>query len=228
MALKVEVPPPTSAKPVQVELCGVQWLLERRSDGVRCVATDGGVLWEGMIGLPGERVRLELEARPVQDPIELTLTSEVVLASGGRVRGWVTLPLELRLLACGAVGGTQELVALGDGELRTGWREEDGYYHPYQSALHRAPRREWSGRSRVVWVRMFLENRGETSVRPDRCRLDLSGHAMWLLRGLPLGPRVNWRFGDRDELRVLPLPGLDAGSSSILAPNFRRTGETAS
>ncbi len=223
MALSANVPLPAWARPVRCQLCGVQWVLERRADGVHCVASDGAVLWEGMLGLPENDAELTLEVMPPRYPIELELESHIVLAPGGEVRGWIAVPLETRLLWSGA-GAVDELVRLEPPGLRVGWRDGEGYHHPLVARLSKAPRAERG--ERCLWLRAYFSNRGPETVRPQRCRLSLASIRLRRMRGVVVGPRVTWVFGIRGGVRVTELPGWKR--PQILQPDFRRLGETAS
>lgn len=227
MVLTLDVPVPSSAASCQAELCGVQWLLERRRDGVRCVAMDGEVLWEALLGLPEGRSLLRIRATVPRHPLEVELASETVLAPDGRVSGWIDAPLEFVLSVVDTSDETQEqeLHVLEDKQLRTAWREQEGYHHPWRVALRRKPRKD----ARRMWLRMSIKNLGREPWRPQRCRLLLYGQELRALRDLVLGPRVAWTSAADESVRLLPLPGSgSADRARVLQPLFRRLGGTAS
>ena len=228
MACTIEIPLPGRNAPARVELCGMRWLLERRSNGIFCVAMDETLRFEGWIGLPEEdglRARLELLAP--QHPIELSLASEIVLAPQSVLAGWVPVPLNQRLLVQGSFGELC-LVMLEHPDLRIGWREGEGYHHAQRETFR--AELEPRGRDRgKLWLRFALDNAASsvdksvaTVIRPKRCRLPLTNCDILSEHGLAIGPRVHWSFGERGRVE------LEAPSASILAPAFRRAEGSAS
>ena len=218
MSFSVEVPLPSRSESSKVELCGVQWIFERRADGLHAVAHDGRLLFEGMLGVPEGDAALVVEAIPPRHPVEFHLASDVVLAPGGAVRGWIALPLDLRLCF-----GQDELVHLEHEGLRLGWRERGGYHFVQESTLHKAPRLGTDARR--LWLRVSFVNQDRNVVRPSRSRLDLSRSEVLGLRGFAVGPRVDWILGPVGGVHLRRLPRLGGSREGPEPVPFHESGE---
>ena len=210
---------PSQTEPLRKDFCGVQWLLERGVAGVNCVAIDGGILFEGLLGLPEEGGRLRFEATALRHPVELSLEKELALAPGGQLRGYVDVPLELRLLYVSAAEsegldirdtqeGGQELVLLREPKLRLGWGERHGYYHPWRSTFRQLPSSEEGRVARTLWLRMRINNPSKRVQKAKHCRLELGGNTAQILRGMAFGPALDWSLGPGGRVRYRELPEL--------------------
>jgi len=221
MGFRLDAPVPSVGRPVRLELLGVQWLFERRAEGVACVAVEESLAYEGLLGLPEDGL-LRIEPVLPRHALEVRITSNLVLAPGSRVKGWLALPVEQRISFVDG-DGAQQLLVLEESRLRTGWRDGSGYYHPWTSGFHLQPRKDLGRRA---WVRTFIRNRAADVIEADLCRLALGDLDVEVLRGLAIGPGVHWSFGIGGGVRVRPVPRFSG--SPVLRAGFPRFGEVAS
>jgi hypothetical protein len=207
VALSVDLPVPVRGV-AQVRLLDFEWTLEARPDGLRCMAVADRVRFDGWLGVPAGTACLHVSALPPRFRVEVELESDLVLVPGGAIRGWFDVPLRQRLWMRGGNGAEHELCVVEDPELRTGWREGEGYYHPWRSA--------WTSRPGVppvparLWLRARAVNMGPAVARPRQLRLDLAGRELHLLRGLAIGPGIVWRLGREEEVELRRLPRIAA------------------
>lgn len=220
MSHSVDAPLPSSGRSVRVDLLGVQWLLERSPEGVRCLASEGEPVHDAILGLPEEGGFLRFECRPPEHAIELAIDTNVTLAPGGRVTGYFALPLDLCLCFV-SERARAELVLLRHRELRTGWRDGEGYFHPWRSPLHAKPR---AREGRCLWLRLFARNGRNDALELTLLRLALAGHGVQVLRGFAIGPAVFWRAGRDPRLR--PLPRFRDRGASPMPSRLRQLGES--
>lgn len=228
---------PSQAKPLRLDFCGVQWLLERDASGVRCLAIEGGILFEGLLGLPESGGRLRFAASALRHPVELTLAKEMALAPGGQLRGYVDVPLDQRLLYVSEEGSDasqidagQELVLLREPKLRLGWRDKDGYYHPWTSEFRQLPRYEAGRVGCKLWLRMRIKNQSKQVQKAKHCRINLEGMTAQVLRGMAFGPGLDWSLGPGAHIhyRELPELGKKDPDSPLLGDGYWGKGEAAS
>ena len=213
MAFSYDAPMPSPGLPIRLTLAGVQWLVEADAEWSRCVAIGREILFQGLVALP-ERGRLSLSCHTPTLPIELRFLQPLILAPGTRMQGWVALPLTQRLCCEPDQVTHQELVRLEDPALSTAWREEGGYYHPFDLQLEREPRRMDEDQGLRFWVRLRLSNEGAQVHRVDRLWFELAGEELWSVRGgVPIGPAARVRLTEAAtelEWRALPLIGQES------------------
>lgn len=206
MHVDLRFEPPAAGRTQRLELAGVQWLVERARGGVRVVALDGEPLWKAILGLPAAG-RLSVFARFPAAPLEWEPSHPLLLAPGGALRGWLVVPLVCGLAWIGADGTERELALLPDPELKQGWREEDGYFHPWRSGLGDGPRGRRALPARRAFCRLAVLNGGREVERIARLRLPLAGAEPARSRAGLVGPCVRVGLGPRGGTRLRPLPG---------------------
>ncbi|GEM_PF-2863660 len=208
MNLDLDVRVPSSGEPRRVDCAGIQILFERSMRGVRVVALESDPIWKAVLGLPETGV-IRIAPRLPRHPLEWELESRVLLVPGGRVRGWLKVPVLLHLFWVEPGRDPLPLAVLPDASLKTGWREEGGYFHPWSAPLSEGP---WGGRtlpSRRCWVRVVLEQSSEGGPEAfpiERLGLHFEGLSPKRLRGDLIGPCVRWTRGPGggQRLRLLP------------------------
>lgn len=162
-------------------------VLERTRGGESLLWSDGREARRFVLGLPSTGA-LGLELRAPRLPIELVLREALSLAPGGRVRGYVSLPLVPTLVFRDAPTRSRELVQLPPSELQAEWREDRGHCYRWATSwLWRFPYR--SGEPRAV-LPLWVGNRGTELASPGRLTVDFEDQDLHELRGsLVLPPR---------------------------------------
>jgi hypothetical protein len=222
MLYSIDAPGPRLGEPLRLEFGGLSWLLERNRQGVHCrVQWDAGegedLRFDGLLGMPEEGCWLRFDALAAQQPVELSITTDLALMPGGQLRGYLGLPLILRLSALtmeprrvGEQVEGLELLRLPEPGLRLGWREREGYFHPWESALLARPGDGGPLDACRLWLRTRLRNLGDEVVRTRRCRIELDGLEARLLRRFAFAPAMEWCLGPRSSIRFRHLPEMDA------------------
>jgi len=231
MFYAVDARSPSTGEPLSLEFGGRRWLLERSRHGVTVYVLRGEeTVHESLLGLPERGCDLRFEGMAPRHPIELGIGTELTLAPGGQVRGWLALPLDLRLVHVPEGDAPQpaegqELLRVRDPELRLGWREGQGYHHPWDSRLLRAPGDADEDRHRRerLWLRARIRNDSEHVVHTRRCRIALAGFPARVLRGMAMGPSMDWNIGPLGGIRFRHLPVLTT-SDGEPAPGPRIVG----
>lgn len=221
MLYSLDAPGPRLGEPLRLEFGGLSWLLERNRQGVHCrvrseVDAADEVRFDGLLGMPEEGCWLRFDAMAPEQPVELSITTDLALMPGGQLRGYLGLPLILRLSALTleprradeTVEG-MELLRLPEPCLRLGWREREGYFHPWESGLLARPGEGGPRDASRLWLRTRLRNESEEVVRTRRCRIALAGLEARLLRSHAFAPAMDWRMGPQGGITFRPLPDLD-------------------
>lgn len=212
---------PGVTTPTRVVFHGVRWLLERRARGVFCVAMDEtGLLHEGFIGLPdGQSVEARVELRAPDHPVEVSLACDIVLTPSSSLSGWLPVPMQQRLLVTSTFGDAP-VVTLSHPDLRMAWREGEGYHHA-QEETFRADVEPLSRDRHRMWMQLELENHSAELVRPKRLPLAIQACDIVSEGGFAFGPKIRWTFGETSTVQ------LEAPSTHLLSPDFKRTSEPA-
>ena len=175
---------PREGRPVQLALGERQVVLERRFGGVLLVSHDGAQVTERVLGLPQGGGHLELEARPPDHPLELELTTDILLLGGGRVRGYLPLPVHWHLMFHG-LDGSVRLQSFAPPGLRLLWRdggERGGYALRCSAPLVARPGGP-VGDASLCWLPVRIQNRGFSALRPPRLELRVVPEELWVARG---------------------------------------------
>lgn len=223
MSCTTPISMPGIASPSRTEFFGVRWLLERRADGVFCVAMDdAGLLFEGFVGLPDqakEKIEARLELRAPENAVDITLANELVLTPKSKLAGWLPVPFNQRLVV-NASFGDAPVVTLGHPELRLAWREGEGYRHA-QDESFRPDVTPLPRDRRRMWLRVQLENRSAELVRPKRLPLELQSCDIVAAHGMAFGPKVLWDFAETSTVRFAK-PQSAEPNERLLSPDFQR------
>lgn len=189
-------------------------LLLRRQHGGLCLITpnEGAQEKRHYLGLP-DGGWLELHTRPPAFRVRIRLVDPITLAPGGRLRGYVRVPLPQRLVWCRADGRQEALLDVVPQELQTSWMGEGadgGYLHETDSEF-RLERRALPAET-LALVPVFLINHCEHSVSPEHITVSLRERDIRELdRQLVAAPRrLEFGIADQVEERIRPLPRRSA------------------
>lgn len=161
-----------------------------------------------VLGLPGEGW-LELAAHAPEYRVRVHLTDRMSLAPGGRVHGYLTVPLPHRLSWCRSNTRKDALLEVAPKELRTSWLGEGpdgGYQHETESAFHLT--RRGLAAETVALVPVFVANHTGAVVSPEVLTVSLRDRDMRELDGQIITSPRRLQFdepGRPDEvIRALP------------------------
>jgi hypothetical protein len=164
----------------RVQVGSHELILERGRGGDSLLWSDGREARRHALGLP-DRGELLLELRVPRLPVRVVARDQLILAPGGRLHGYVQVPLVPTLLLREPLGQQRVLIELPNRELAAEWDERAGHTFRVVSPWHlRFPMR--SGEPRVV-VPMWLRNRGDEVESPGDLAIDLTTTPLHELRG---------------------------------------------
>jgi hypothetical protein len=136
--LRMRLPVPASGATAHVDIGRVQIVLERNRAGVALLAHDGQQGQRHYLGLPREG-SLGVAVRAPEFRIRIRIQDSLTLAPDGRLRGYVSVPLPLKLFWEQPGGRTESLLEVMPRELRTAWMGEGpngGYMHEVTSRFY--------------------------------------------------------------------------------------------
>lgn len=175
-------------------------VLESVRGGHSLLWSDGQQARRYAIGL-GSFTRLELELRPPPHPCRVVVRESLVLGPGGRLRGYVQVPLLPVLCGIDAHGQRAPLLELGNQELAGEWDEARGVQFRVSSPWHvRFPMP--TGEPRAV-LPLWLKNVTHEVALPADFVVPLAPDELVEVRGsLLLRPRrLRWQAGQWQEAR---------------------------
>lgn len=220
--LRQVVPLPTMGETVRIEKGQLHLLLEHTRGGFLLVSHDGTHSRRFRLGLPAEGT-LELRVRPPDYRVLVQVREVLCLAPRGRLRGYVTVPIQHRLVWVSPAGAVEALVDLPSPELNTSWLgegQEGGYAHAAPSPFF-ADRRGPELQQRSL-VPVSVVNATDTVVRPAHLGITLRDRDLVPLAGrLMAAPRrIVFTSHDRQTESVRPLPrnGLATPVATRAAP----------
>lgn len=112
-----------------------QVVVERGRSGVTLLAHDGRAQRRWFVGAPEGGV-LDLRVRVPRYPVQVRLLETVTLVPGGRLRGYVSVPLPHEVMWRGHNGSPLVVAELLPSGLKTAWvGGEDGYEHRVESRI---------------------------------------------------------------------------------------------
>lgn len=160
------------------------------------------------LGLPKEG-SLELAVHAPEYRIRVHLEDRLTLAPGGRLRGYLTVPMPHRLLWRRPNGGVEPLLDLSPKELRTSWLGEGpdgGYVHDAPSAFH-IDRHELRAET-VAIVPVVIWNHGDHVISPENLTISIRERDIREVDGqVVIAPR-RLHFGESgmadERIRSLP------------------------
>jgi len=165
-----------------------QVIVEGQPEGLALLAHDGTRCQRWFLGVPYPG-RVEMRTLVPALPIEVRLRERLALAAGGRLRGYVQVPLPQQVLWWSGLNGDSQPTLLADllpSDLRTSWTGHH-YVHETNSSFT-LEARGGTGADHV-WVPLFLTCEARTTV-PELLRLQFrSGEVRPLRGGLFAAPR---------------------------------------
>jgi hypothetical protein len=208
-ALRRVVELPRPGQTVRVERGRLHLLLEHKRGGFLLVSHDGVHGRRYWLGLPSSGT-LELRVRPPEHRILLQVQDMLCLAPGGRLRGYVAVPVLHRLVWVRPDGAAQPLVDLPSPDLQTAWLgegEAGGYAHSAASPFFADRRGIDIGFSSLVPV--CVRNDSPAVVRPPHLQVTLRERDLMALDGrLFAAPRrivFSSEERQREQVRALPV-----------------------
>jgi hypothetical protein len=202
----VLLPPPGAT--ARIERGHLHLLLEHRRGGYLLVTHDGVTSRRYWLGLPAAGT-LELRVRPPDHRVHVQVQEMLCLAPGGRLRGYVTVPMLHRLVWVRPDGQAQAMIDLPPADLQTAWLGEGdlgGYAHSAASPFL-ADRRGVDTEVRSL-VPVSVHNASEGVVRPPHLAITLRDRDLFAVGGRLLAAprRIVFRSEDRQQERVRPMP----------------------
>jgi hypothetical protein len=179
------VPRPTPERPVTLDLGRWQLLLEARAGAIHAVWHDGETVSRLILGVPADG-RLELRTRPPDHPLVVAIATPLSLLPGGRIRGFLRLPVQFQLVFLGPDGAVR-VQTFQDRGLRLAWDDGPGggeYTHPWTSELHGTPGGT-SGDHGSLWAPVRILHRGFGLVTVKSLRMAVRAEELREDRGRP-------------------------------------------
>jgi len=207
-ALRQPVVLPMLGETVRVERGRLHLLLERRRGGYLLVSHDGVSSRRFWLGLPHAGT-LELRVRPPEHRVQVNVQDLLCLAPGGRLRGYVAVPVLHRLVWVRPDGIAQALVDLPPPDLQTAWLGEGeggGYAHSAASPFF--AERRGLGVDLGSLVPVSVRNDSDVVVRPPHLAITLRERDLWSLDGRVVAAprRIVFTSEERQREVVRPLP----------------------
>jgi hypothetical protein len=178
--LSVPVPLPARGDSSRIRLGSSDLVLEHVRGGYSVLWSDGRQARRYALGLRADGA-LELHWRAPRLPVRCLPRDVLSVVPGGRLRGYVQVPLVPTILWVGADGGRQLLIERLPSELAAEWDDVDGHLFRTDSAWHvRFPMR--TGDPRAV-VPVILHNDDDAVLSPAHLPLQLLDHELVAMRG---------------------------------------------
>lgn len=164
------------------------------------------------LGLPNEGC-LELAVRAPDYRIRVQLTDRLTLVPGGRLRGYLSVPLPHRLSWCPLEGDPHALLEVAPKELRTAWLGEGvlgGYVHDTQSAFHLD--RHGLRADTAALVPVVIINHSDAVLSPECLTISIRDRDIQELDGQIITSPRRLHFGERAQVeeRIRSLPRRSA------------------
>ena len=182
--------------------------LEHQRGGLCLVLNDLDTPRRHFLGLPRRGV-LELHVRAPEHRIRVHLEDRLTLASGGRLRGYVRVPMPHRLVWRRPDGKTESLLDVSPRELRTSWLGEGpdgGYVYDTDSLFHLD--RHGIPAHTVALVPIVIANHSEDTITPEDLTISIRDRDIRQLEGQIITSPRRLCFGDRqrvdEKIRALP------------------------
>lgn len=174
------LPRPQRGGSTRVQLGCNELVLESVRGGHSLLWLDGKEARRFVLGLDADGLLL-LQLRVPHLPICLVAREVLSIVPGGRLRGYLQVPLVPTVVWQPVVGAAVPLVELPPRELGAEWDEGEGARFRCTSSLHvRFPMR--SGEARAI-VPVVLQNVGDEVVSPGHLPLQLKDEDLQELRG---------------------------------------------
>lgn len=198
-ALTIRLALPERGEATRLRCGGFEIVLERVRGGLLLLVHDGQEAQRHYLGVPRDGA-LALEATAPEHRVQVRLADSVRVAPGGRLCGYIELPLPHRLVWLPPEGRPQPLVEIVPRELRMAWVEDEhhqGYVHCTESVFLQHVEAVEPGAGAVVPV--ALCNRGTEVVAPAELLLSLRRRELRSGRGRVLAAprRVVFDGGER-------------------------------
>ena len=160
------------------------------------------------LGLP-RTGSLELSVRAPEHKVRIMLRDRLTLAPGGRLHGYLTVPMPHRLLWRQPNGSGEPLLEVAPKELQTSWLgegPEGGYVHECESSFHLD--RHGVAANTMAIVPVLLMNHSDHTISPEFLTLSIRDRDLREVDDqIVIAPR-RLRFGDEDqvdeEIRAIP------------------------
>ena len=164
------------------------------------------------LGLPRDGF-LELTVRAPEHRVRVHLQDRVTLASGGRLHGYLTVPLPHRLVWRRPDGETEPLLDVNPRELQTSWLGEGkdgGYILETESAFHLD--RRGIRVATVALVPVVIANRCDHAVSPEDLTISIRDGDICELDGQIITAPRRLYIGEEDKIdeEIRPLPRRSA------------------
>ncbi len=160
------------------------------------------------LGLP-EAGQLELLVRAPEHRVKVLMRDRLTLASGGRLHGYVTVPMPHRLVWRSAKGAVEPLLEVAPKELAMSWLgegPEGGYVHDCGSSFHLE--RQGICADTMAIVPVVLWNDGEHMITPESLTLSIRDRDLREFDGQIVTSPRRLRFVDggpvSEEIRGIP------------------------
>jgi hypothetical protein len=192
LSLCVPVPSPARGGCTRIRLGGGDLVLEHVRGGHTLLWSDGRESRRYVLGLRNDG-ELQLRWTAPRLPVRCVVRDVLSVVPGGRLRGYLQLPLVPTLVWTGADGGCEVLIELLPRDLTAEWGDDTGHLFRCPSPwLVRFPMR--SGEPKVV-VPIVLRNDDGVALSPAHLPLTLRDEDLKPMRGsVVVRPfRLRWR-----------------------------------
>lgn len=194
-SLIVPLPRPARGSATRVQLGAAELVLESVRGGHTLLWSDGRQARRYTLGLADEG-QLTLQLKAPRLPVRVVTRDVLAVVPGGRLRGYVQVPLVPTLMWHDALGHGHALIELHPSELQAEWDDVVGHSFQSPSPWHvRFPMR--NGEPRAV-VPIHLVNTGDTVLSPGHLGVTFADDELAMLRGCIVAAprRLRW-LGDR-------------------------------
>lgn len=181
--LRMRLNVPKTGETSHVDVGRVQIVLERNRAGVALLAHDGQQGQRHYLGLPPGGA-LGVEMRAPEFRVRVRVQDALTLAPDGRLRGYVSVPLPMKLFWEREGGKAEGLLDVMPRELRTAWMGEGpqgGYMHEVSSRFYAELR--GPATSGGTMVPILLHNRSGRPVSPLEVVISLRDRDLHECRG---------------------------------------------